>query len=69
VPLGAPPEPVDGPEFVEERATPAPNRPAGNRRIAPIDRPRAVGVPDGSMSISLEVMLRPNTAVHANNSE
>lgn len=51
-PLDPPPAPVEPPEFVEEKATPAPIRPKSNRPIAPLARSRIIGGPPGSLSMS-----------------
>lgn len=51
-PLDPPPAPVEPPEFVEEKATPAPIRPKSNRPVAPITRPPTIGGPARSMSMS-----------------
>jgi protein TonB len=51
-PLDPPPAPVEPPEFVEEKATPAPIRPKSNRPVTPLARPRTIGGPAGSMSMS-----------------
>ena len=46
-----PPAPAEPPDFVEEKATPAPIRPKSNRPVAPLTRPRTSG-PAGSVSMS-----------------
>lgn len=51
-PLDPPPAPVEPPEFVEEKATPPPIRPKSNRPVAPLTRPRTIGGPASSVSMS-----------------
>ncbi|MGI8481206.1 MAG: energy transducer TonB [Chthoniobacterales bacterium] len=48
-----PPEavPEEKPEYVEEKATPPPKRPPSTKPVAPIAKPKPVGVP-GPMSMS-----------------
>jgi protein TonB len=51
-PADLPPAPVEPPEFFEEKAIPESIRPKSNRPVAPIARPRTIGGPAGSMSMS-----------------
>ncbi len=61
-PLDAPPEPIEPPEFVEEKPTPPPKpRTDRPKPVAPIARPRAVGVPTGPAPSGKAAMIfKPN---------